>query len=135
MFISTGLEPIVRLQRVPKMTSGITFGHTPGSFPVPLGASEVGEVWVVELRTAKDTKECPKGTIQEILILGREPRVEKRGVRLTIPNEDVRADAESRRYESARREHRFPDDAVVETDWVGIFHMKETTISWYELEV
>lgn len=129
MKISTGLVPAVEKQRWQSRAEVgyIKLGHASGSLPIPI----VGEyVWVVKLLTAKDTSEFPKGTVQHVMVLGSE----RRGVKLSIPAEE-RGDFAARQREHARREHNIPDDAVVEEHWLGMFHLKEQVISWYELEV
>lgn len=134
MKISTGLVPVVKVQRILKTHTRITLGHISGEFPVPPISQDSGEVWVVELRTAKDSKEHPKGTVKQVMILDKEPRVERRGVKLSIPAEEPK-ESTTRQFEHAGREHNIPDDAVVEEHWIGMFHLKEHIIQWYELEV
>lgn len=128
MLISTGLSPVV------KATTNTALGHISGTFPLPQVTRDHVEVWVVELVTTKTSKEEPKGTIKDVLILHKQPEVSRRGVKLSIPPEE-RADFAARQYEHARKEHGIPDDAVIEEHWLGSFRMKEQVISWYELEV
>ena len=134
MIINTGLEPVVKNHKVLKTTTSISLGHISGTYPLPLAVQNHGEIWLVELVTAKDSKEEPKGTIKDVLILHKKPAVSRRGVKISIPPEE-RADFAARQYEHARREHNIPDDAVIEEHWLGSFRMKEQVISWYELEV
>lgn len=134
MLISTGLLPVVKNHKVLKTTTNIALGHISGTFPLPKVTQDQGEVWVVELVTVKDSKEAPQGTIQDVLILSKQPVVSRRWVKLSIPSEE-RGDFAARQYEHARKEHHIPDDAVIEEHWLGAFHMKEQVISWYELGV
>lgn len=129
MNISTGLEATVNRVNYPKRgQANLAFPDMDVEYVLPPMSNEV---WVVELRTARDSATLPQGHLAHALILTKEPKVERKNIAYTIPE----GHPGQWEYESMmRRRHNIPDDCVAVVLKTDTF-MLEYRFSWTTLEV
>lgn len=127
MKILTGKEPYVEVVRLPRGVRKFTFEDREEFATVPIAPlSEDRTVWLIYLG--------PKGRIgTQTLIAWDEPKVEKRGYRTTVPQEQWTEEERQAALENDLQRIGAPDDVSIERLPISLLNWIEYRITFWEV--
>ncbi len=127
MIIKTGMKPTVRHHQLPRHGS-VEINLEETSYLEPINNPEPLDVWVIQWEKAFWVKQS------DFMLFTVEPVVDQRTVTYREFMEG-NPRLEKAHEEDARRRHDIPADANVKHTPTSADHLRDVTITWWEVEI